>query len=190
MKRNRIAVFASGNGTNAEEIFKYFRNHKYIKVCGVLTNNPAANVINRAANHQLPCHIFDRKTFSDKEKMQSILNEWEVDAVVLAGFLWLIPGYLIKQYPERIINIHPALLPRFGGKGMYGMRVHQAVIDSGEKESGITIHQVNEEYDKGKIIFQAKCAVTPQDTAETLAGKIHDLEHRFYPKIIEQWLMQ
>jgi phosphoribosylglycinamide formyltransferase-1 len=190
LSRINIAVFASGNGTNAEEIFKYFHRHDSIEVVGTLTNNPKAKVIRRAANYHLPCYVFDRETFANEEKMLSILVNWNIDAVVLAGFLWLIPEYMIKRYPDRILNIHPALLPKFGGKGMYGMKVHQAVLDAGETESGITIHLVNQEYDQGKIILQEHCEVVPEDSAETLAQRIHNLEHQFYPRTIEHWLLQ
>ncbi len=188
MKNTNIVVFASGNGTNAEEIFRYFAPHPSIKVCGVLTNNPRANVINRAENHQIPCRVFNREEFRNGDLILGILQQWEADAIILAGFLWLIPVYLIDEYPNRILNIHPALLPKYGGKGMYGMHVHRAVLASGESESGITIHLVNQEYDRGKIIFQKRCQVNPQDTPETLATRIHQLEHRHYPLVIEQWL--
>ena len=118
------------------------------------------------------------------------LRNWDINVLILAGFLWLIPEYLIDQYQDRILNIHPALLPQFGGKGMYGMHVHQVVLDSGQKESGITIHLVNNQYDRGRILFQKRCSIDPQDTPDTLAVKIHDLEHRYYPQVIEQWLSQ
>lgn len=190
MKQLYLAVFASGNGTNAEEIFKYFKDHSSISVQGLLTNNPKAHVIKRATRNNIPCHIFNREEFTNGDKILRTLQQWNIDAIILAGFLWLIPEYLIDQYQNRILNIHPALLPQFGGKGMYGMYVHQAVLDSGQKESGITIHLVNKHYDKGTIIFQERCTIDAQDTTETLAGKIHILEHRFYPQVIEQWLSQ
>lgn len=190
MKQLYLAVFASGNGTNAEEIFKYFKDHSSISVQGLLTNNPKAHVIKRATRNNIPCHIFNREEFTNGDKILRTLQQWNIDAIILAGFLWLIPEYLIDQYQNRILNIHPALLPQFGGKGMYGMYIHQAVLDSGQKESGITIHLVNKHYDKGTIIFQERCTIDAQDTTETLAGKIHILEHRFYPQVIEQWLSQ
>lgn len=190
LKKAKIVVFASGNGTNAEEIFKYFHQHPSIEVKGLLTNNPRANVINRAAQHQIPYGVFNREEFGDTQYILKILENWEIDAIILAGFLWLIPAYLIEKYPDGILNIHPALLPKFGGKGMYGSRVHQAVLESGVKESGITIHLVNQEYDKGRIIFQERCDVFEQDTPESLASRIHALEHRYYPVIIERWLQQ
>ena len=188
MKEPNLAIFASGSGTNAEEIFKYFKGHSSISVKGLLTNNPQAQVLKRAVRNNIPCHIFNREEFTNENQILSTLQEWNIDAIILAGFLWLIPEYLIDRYQNRILNIHPALLPQFGGKGMYGMRVHQAVLDSGQKESGITIHLVNKHYDKGRIIFQKQCTIDPQDPPDTLAGKIHDLEHRFYPQVIEHWL--
>ncbi len=190
MKQLYLAVLASGNGTNAEEIFKYFKDHSSFSVQGLLTNNPKAHVIKRATRNNIPCRIFNREEFTNGGKILRTLQQWNIDAIILAGFLWLIPEYLIDQYQNRILNIHPALLPQFGGKGMYGMYVHQAVLDSGQKESGITIHLVNKHYDKGTIIFQERCTIDAQDTPETLAGKIHILEHRFYPQVIEQWLSQ
>ncbi len=189
MKTINIAVFASGSGTNAEEIFKYFKHHEVIRVSCLLTNNPKAYAITRAEKHHIPYVVFDRDTFKDPKKMLPILDDQKIDAIVLAGFLWLIPEFLISRYPDRIVNIHPALLPRFGGKGMYGMRVHEAVINTGQAESGITIHLVNQKYDDGKIIFQAKCEVEYGDTPEALADKIHKLEHQHYPKVIERWLL-
>ncbi len=190
MEQQNLAIFASGNGTNAEEIFKYFNDHSSISVNGLLTNNLNAQVLIRAANNNIPCHIFNREEFANGDKILNTLRDWDINVLILAGFLWLIPEYLIDQYHDRILNIHPALLPQFGGKGMYGMHVHQAVLDSGQKESGITIHLVNNHYDRGRIIFQKRCGIDPQDTPDTLAVKIHDLEHRYYPQVIEQWLSQ
>ena len=189
MNKTNIVVFASGSGTNAEEIFKYFASHSSIAVCGLLTNNPGAKVLSRAEKHHIPSRVFSRDEFSDSKYFLEILNNWDADAIVLAGFLWLLPAYLIDRYPEHILNIHPALLPKYGGKGMYGMHVHRAVLDSGEKESGITIHLVNREYDKGSIIFQRSCTVNEGETPESLAAKIHTLEHRYYPAVIEDWLL-
>lgn len=190
MNQSNLAILASGNGTNAEEIFKYFKNHSSISVKGLLTNNANARVIKRAARNNIPYQVFNREEFISGHQILETLQQWDIDAIILAGFLWLIPEYLIEQYQDRILNIHPALLPQFGGKGMYGMYVHQAVLDSGQKESGITIHLVNKHYDKGTIIFQERCVIDAQDNPETLAGKIHILEHRFYPQVIEQWLSQ
>jgi phosphoribosylglycinamide formyltransferase-1 len=183
-------VFASGSGTNAEEIFKHFASHSQIAVKGLLTNNPDAKVIGRARNHDIPYVVFNRTEFSNSDHMLKILDQWETNAIVLAGFLWLIPLYLIDRYPDNILNIHPALLPKYGGKGMYGMHVHKAVLDANEEESGITIHLVNKEYDKGRILFQKRCQVDQTDTPETLASKIHQLEHEYYPQLIEQWLLR
>ena len=189
LKKTNIVVFASGSGTNAEEIFKYFASHPTITVKGLLTNNPEARVITRAEQNGIPSGVFNRKEFHDKEHFLDILDNWDADAIVLAGFLWLIPVYLIERYPDAILNIHPALLPKFGGKGMYGMHVHQAVLDSGQTESGITIHLVNQEYDQGRIIFQKSCTIDDGETPQSLAAKIHTLEHRFYPAVIEQWFL-
>ena len=161
-----------------------------IVVSGLLSNNPNARVLNRADNHNIPHLVFSRAEFSDKDYMLGILDKWEANVIILAGFLWLIPSYLIDRFPDRILNIHPALLPKYGGKGMYGLHVHKAVLEAGEKESGITIHLVNQEYDKGRIIFQERCQVDPQDTPESLASKIHLLEHKHYPEVIEQWLLK
>jgi phosphoribosylglycinamide formyltransferase-1 len=137
----------------------------------------------------VPFETFDRKTFYKTEKIAGLLVEKKIDLIVLAGFLWLVPGYLLKRFPHRIINIHPALLPKYGGKGMYGMRVHETVLKAGESQSGITIHYVNEKYDEGAVIFQAKCNVLPSDTPETLAQKIHRLEYEHFPKVIERLLV-
>lgn len=190
MSKINLAVFASGNGSNAEEIFRYFDLHSAIQVKGVFTNNPNAFVLERASRNNIPSFIFTKEEFIAGTKLTKLLEKWNIDAIILAGFLWLIPGYLINLYPNRILNIHPALLPQFGGKGMYGKYVHQAVIRSGQKESGITIHLVNPQYDKGQIIFQKRCKVDPADTPETLASRIHKLEHRHYPAVIEQWLKE
>ena len=188
MDRVRLAIFASGSGTNAEAIFNYFKGHKHITVGGLLSNNPNAYALQRAQNHGIPHFVFDRTTFKDSTQIIGKLEEWDIHAIVLAGFLWLIPEYLIERYQDRIVNIHPALLPKFGGKGMYGAYVHQAVLESGENETGITIHLVNQHYDKGQILFQERCAVDKGDSPESLAAKVHLLEHQFYPQVIEEWL--
>lgn len=184
-----IAIFASGSGSNAENIIKYFEEKKSAKVIIILTNNPHAYVLDRAARLGVPSIIFDRKDFHDGSMVLNILLAHKVDFIALAGFLWLVPDNILVNYKRRIINIHPALLPDFGGKGMYGDKVHRAVIEAGRKESGITIHYVNEEYDKGEIIFQAKCAVSPGETPESLAAKIHELEYRYYPEVIEKLIL-
>ena len=184
----RIAIFASGSGTNAEEIFKYFQHHPTIKVVTLLSNNAEAFALERAKKYGTPTFVFDRKQFRETQQVLEWLHKNEVTHIVLAGFMWLVPDYLIKTFANRIINIHPALLPKFGGKGMYGMHVHAAVKAAVEKETGITIHEVNEHYDEGQIIFQAKCEVSPSDSIDEIAEKVHALEHAHYPKIIEMWI--
>jgi phosphoribosylglycinamide formyltransferase 1 len=183
-----IALFASGNGTNAQRIIEFFAGHPSIKVSLVLCNKPDAFVIERARNLHVPVVVFSRKEFYESELILEILKEYHIDFIVLAGFLWLVPDYLLDAYPERIINIHPALLPRYGGKGMYGHHVHEAVIRNKDNESGITIHHVNGRYDEGSVIFQAKCPVLPDDTPEALASRIHDLEYRYFPLVIEKFI--
>lgn len=186
MKSARIAIFASGSGSNAENIARYFSNNTRISVKLILSNKPDAYVIERAKKMNIPALVFTRQEFYESDKVLQYLNENNIDWIVLAGFLWLIPVSLLEAYPKRIVNIHPALLPKYGGKGMYGKNVHQAVIDNRETESGITIHYVNQDYDKGNIIFQAGCKVNPSDTAESLAIKVHDLEYAFFPKVVEK----
>ncbi len=181
-----IAVFASGSGTNAENLIKYFSTSDKARVNLVLSNNPQAGVIRRAHRLAVPVIVFGRRHLYDTGFVMRSLQENNVDFIVLAGFLWLIPGKIIEAYRGRIVNIHPALLPDFGGKGMYGDRVHQAVLESGRRQSGITIHYVNEQYDQGDIIFQATCPVLPGDTVETLAQRVHQLEYEHYPRIVEQ----
>jgi len=185
MKNSKIAIFASGSGTNAENIIRFFNDHPTISVDLVLTNNENAGVINRAKSLGIENVIFTKEEFRKMTGMLALLRNIGITHVVLAGFLWLIPKSLIEAFPDRIINIHPALLPKYGGKGMYGMNVHKAVIENKEAFSGISIHYVNEKYDEGSIIFQAKCPVSSSDTPETLAGKIHKLEYEHFPRIIE-----
>ncbi|MEN8118760.1 MAG: phosphoribosylglycinamide formyltransferase [Bacteroidota bacterium] len=186
---NKIAIFASGSGTNAENIIKYFKNNKRIEVVLVLSNNKNAFVLERATNLKIETKVFNRSTFNDSDEVIQLLKEKNIDFIVLAGFLWLIPKNLIFTFKNKIINIHPALLPKYGGKGMYGMHVHNAVINNGEKESGISIHNVNEKYDDGAIIFQAKCNIEMNDSPESLAQKIHKLEYEHFPKVIEKWIL-
>ena len=186
----KIAIFASGSGSNAEKIMQYFAKNKTASVELILSNNPQAYVLKRAENQEIKSIIFDKKTFYQSDKITKLLQQKKIDLLVLAGFLWLIPDNLLKHFPEKIINIHPALLPAYGGKGMYGARVHQAVIAAKEKQSGISIHYVNSKYDEGKIIFQAKCPVAPNDTAEMLASKVLQLEHRYFPLVIEKLAKQ
>ena len=184
----KIAIFASGNGSNAERITRYFNQNKAAEVCLILTNNPQAGVLARAQNLAVPTFVFNRNEFLHSEKVLEILLEKEIDLLVLAGFLWLVPANLLKAFHNRIINVHPALLPKYGGKGMYGMHVHEAVIRSGDPKSGITIHFVNEKYDEGQIIFQAEVDVEPSDSPESLAFKIHELEYAHFPVVIEEVL--
>ncbi|HNT82321.1 MAG: Phosphoribosylglycinamide formyltransferase [Bacteroidetes bacterium ADurb.Bin141] len=183
-----IAIFASGSGTNAENIIAYFKDREYARVQVVLTNHAQAGVIARAHRYHVPCEIFTGEDLAQPGKILSLLQKHKTDFVVLAGFLKLMPADVVKHYEGRIINIHPALLPAFGGKGMYGERVHKAVIASGATESGITIHYVNEKFDEGKIIFQDRVPVSKDDTPETLADKIHQLEYRHYPAVIDRLL--
>jgi phosphoribosylglycinamide formyltransferase-1 len=185
---NRIAILASGSGSNAENIALYFNENPQVKIVSILSNNPKAFVVTRAKKLGIPSFIFSKSDFNATNIVLDYLEKMDVDFIVLAGFLLLLPENLIKKYPDRIINIHPALLPKYGGKGMYGMNVHRAVIENKEKESGITIHKVSEKYDEGEVIFQAKCEVLHTDTAEDVAQKIHRLEYEHFPKVIEQLL--
>jgi len=180
-----IAIFASGSGTNAENIINYFANNKFVNISLILSNKKEAYVLERAKNHSLASFIFNKNQFYNSTEVLDLLKKKKIDFIVLAGFMWLVPENLIKNYPSKIINIHPALLPKYGGKGMYGNNVHKAVVENKERESGITIHFVNEHYDDGTIIFQAKCEVEEFDTFEDVANKIHLLEYEHFPKIIE-----
>ncbi|MGP1514344.1 MAG: phosphoribosylglycinamide formyltransferase [Bacteroidales bacterium] len=182
----KLALFASGNGTNVQQISEYFNGHNEIKVDCIVVNKKGIYVIERARNLGIDCFYFDRKDFYCTDKVLELMKERNIDYIILAGFLWLVPQNLLKFYDHRIINIHPALLPNYGGKGMYGCHVHNAVIEAKEKESGITIHYINEKYDSGDIIFQAKCNILPSDTPEDLAKSIHTLEKTFFPQIIEK----
>lgn len=190
MTRSRIAIFASGNGSNAEEIIRYFSKHPSVEIALLLSNNPQAYALTRAANHSIPTRTFDRATYRDTTQVLEWLTDAGITHVVLAGFLWLIPSYLLDAYPARIINIHPALLPRHGGKGMYGMKVHEAVKRAGDRETGITIHLVDAQYDRGKVVFQAKCKVDPHDDPAAIAQKVHNLEYGFFPAVIENWILE
>lgn len=182
----KIAIFASGSGSNAENIIRFFEHDEQNRVVAVFCNKPDAYVLTRAERLGVPAFVFNRDDFYHAETVLDKLKELETDLIVLAGFLWKVPDNLLAAYPERIINIHPALLPKFGGKGMYGERVHQAVIAAGEKESGITIHYVNDHYDEGATIFQAVCPVEAEDTPESLAAKVHALEYAHFPRIIKE----
>ena len=187
-KLSRIAIFASGSGTNAEEIMNRFQHHASIEVVLLLSNNPQAYALERAKKFQVPVKVFTREQWKDGHTLLEWLVEKEVTHIVLAGFLWLVPQYLIQAYQDTIVNIHPALLPRHGGKGMYGMKVHEALRSANDRETGITIHVVNEHYDEGKILFQAKCTVDAGDNPEAIAGKVHQLEYKHYPEVIERWI--
>lgn len=181
-----IAIFASGNGTNAQNIAEYFSHHQFVMISLVLANKPEAYVLERAKRLEIPSVVFSRKDFYESERVLDILFKHHIDYIVLAGFLWFIPENILKAYPHRIINIHPALLPNHGGKGMYGEKVHQAVIDSGDKRTGISIHYVNDHYDEGEIIFQDSFEIQPDDTVETIAQKVHALEYKHFPRVIEE----
>lgn len=185
-----IAIFASGSGTNAENLIKHFANSPSAKVTILLSNNLNAFALERAKRLNVPTITFTREQFYQKEIILDVLREHKIDLIVLAGFLWLIPQYLTDSYPRGIVNIHPALLPKYGGKGMYGSHVHEAVVANGEAESGITIHYVNEHYDEGSIIFQAKVSLNPSETADSLATKIHQLEYEHFPKVVEAIVKQ
>jgi len=185
----RIAVFASGNGTNAERLIRYFRDSNDVEISLVLSNNASAGVLKRAEKLGVKSVVFSRQEFVENAEVDRLLQDNKIDFIILAGFLWLIPDFIIKGFPDRIVNIHPALLPKYGGKGMFGMNVHNSVINNGEKQSGISIHYVNSKYDEGQIIFQAKVNIVDKETAETLAAKIHLLEYEHFPIIIEEVLM-
>lgn len=182
-----IAVFASGKGSNAKQIINYFRDSKEVRVKVIVSSNPRAGVVHIAAAEEIGLMIINKNKF-EQDGYITAFTELQIDLIVLAGFLWKIPPALVMDYPDKIINLHPALLPKYGGKGMYGKAVHEAVLAAGDKKSGITIHYVDDQYDHGKIIFQASCEVGQGETAETLAEKVHRLEHKHYPKVIEKIL--
>jgi phosphoribosylglycinamide formyltransferase-1 len=186
---NNIAILASGSGTNAQRLIEHFSTINDANISILLTNKKNAGVVERAKKLNVPIRIFDREEFYYSENIVDFLQNEGVDWIVLAGFLWLIPKKLLKIFPNRIVNIHPSLLPKYGGRGMYGMNVHQAVINAKEKESGITIHYVNEEYDKGSVIFQAVCVIDDTETPETLAVKIHELEYKHFPVVMENLIL-
>lgn len=184
-----IAIFASGKGSNAEKIIDYFKAHPKIKVCCVLSNKLDAGVLDMAISKNVFIKPFHKQELENGE-IERFLQDQKVDYIILAGFLLKIPQGLIKSFPDKIINIHPSLLPKYGGKGMYGINVHKTVVENKEKESGISIHLVNEEYDKGRILLQKKCDVLENDSAEDLAKKIQVLEHKFFAPCIEQYILQ
>lgn len=185
-----IAIFVSGSGTNMENIMLHFEKNKKIKVAAVYCNNPEAYALKRAEKYKIPRIVFTKPQFFETHEVLHDLQSRHIDWIILAGFLWLVPQSILQAFPQRIINIHPALLPDFGGKGMYGMRVHEAVIKQGKRESGITIHTVDEKYDNGNILFQAKCKVSEMDTPQDLAHKIHQLEQQYFPIIIEKTVLE
>ena len=184
----RISIFASGSGSNAENIVRYFSGSDEVECALILSNRPDAKVLDRAKKLGVPSMVFNRQEFYHSDIILERLLETGTDLIVLAGFLWLVPENLLRTFKNRVINIHPALLPKYGGKGMYGMKVHEAVKKSGDEVSGISIHFVNERYDEGEIIFQAECPVESGDTPESIAEKVHKLEYRYYPKVIEKLL--
>lgn len=190
IKKPRIAIFASGSGSNAQRLAEYFTGNGKAEILAIYCNNPNAFVLERANKLGIQTVLFNRDTFYNSLSILEDLKKRNVDWILLAGFLWLIPESILKTYPQRIINIHPALLPAYGGKGMYGMKVHEAVITSGDSESGITIHYVNEQYDKGDIISQARCQIQQGDTPQMLAAKIHELEYEYYPAVVEKLISE
>ncbi len=181
----RIVIFASGSGTNAENLIKFFQNRDNASVIQVLTNNPHAKVLERCKKLNISALSFNKIAFTKTDDVLNILKASQPDLIVLAGFLWKFPETILNEFPNKVINIHPALLPKYGGKGMYGMRVHEAVVKNKETESGITIHYVNKNYDEGAIIFQTRCNVDESDSAEDVAQKIHALEMKHFPKVVE-----
>jgi phosphoribosylglycinamide formyltransferase-1 len=187
--QKHIAIFASGRGSNAQAIIDYFKNNRSIKVALIVTNNKTAGVIQIAKDNRIPFDIISPTELKEEETLIDLLELYQIDLIVLAGFLLLIPAYLVKAYPNKIINIHPALLPKYGGKGMYGTKVHETVLSNKETETGITIHYVNVKYDEGEYIAQYRCQVEPSDSAEVIAAKVHQLEHEHYPNVIEKLLL-
>ena len=184
----RIVIFASGSGSNAQQITEFFQDRKDAQVVQILSNKNTAKVLERANNLKISAFSFNRSAFYDTDQVLNLVKSTQPDLIVLAGFLWLFPQNIIESYPGKIINIHPALLPAYGGKGMYGANVHKAVVAAGEKESGITIHEVTSEYDKGTILFQAKTQLEPDETPDSLAAKIHELEYEHFPRVISEIL--
>ena len=182
----KIAVFASGSGTNAEKLFEKFQHHPEVRVALLLTNNPRAGAIARAERFGIPVEVFSKDTLENTDQIISSLKQEEVNLIVLAGFMIKIPEHLIRAFPDRIINIHPALLPAYGGAGMYGRYVHEAVVAAGEAQTGISIHYVNEHYDEGRIILQVSCPIAPTDSLTNVAAKVQQLEHQYYPEVVEE----
>lgn len=187
-KKKKIIIFASGSGTNAENIIKYFKNSEKAEVEAVFSNKRGAKVLKRAHDLNVRALYFDRDALYNSNEILNLLKDMKPDLIVLAGFLWIFPDNILKDFHNKVINLHPALLPKYGGKGMYGMNVHRAVVEKKEAETGISIHYVNEKYDEGEIIFQATTPVEPNDSAEDIAEKIHQLEYEHFPKVIENLL--
>lgn len=187
--KKKIAILASGSGTNAENLIEYFKDSKEISIEMILSNKAKAYVLERAKNHNVKSYVFTKNEFNEKDGLVKLFQDNQIDFIVLAGFLLLVPNHIIQYFSNRIINIHPSLLPKYGGKGMYGTNVHQSVIANKESESGITIHLVNERFDEGKILFQAKCNIIPSETAESLASKVHILEYEHFPKVVEKYIL-
>ncbi|MGG7036819.1 MAG: phosphoribosylglycinamide formyltransferase [Flavobacterium sp.] len=185
----RIVLFASGNGSNVENVIRHFKGNSEVMVVGVFVNNPEAKVLERTKKHHVPSFVFDKTELNEGLVLEKV-NSLQPDLIVLAGFLWKFPDHIIAQYPDKIINIHPALLPKYGGKGMYGIHVHRAVLENKEKETGITIHYVNEHYDEGEFIFQQAVNIEDCRTPEEIASKVQELEHEFFPRIIEKLITQ
>lgn len=190
MRKKKIAVFASGSGTNAEKIFQYFEGRQDVEVSLLCCNKPGAYVLERARKYHVASLVFSRHDFYHGTSVSDKLKAESIDLIVLAGFMWLVPDYLVAAFENRIVNIHPALLPKYGGKGMYGMHVHNAVKEAGESESGITIHFVNNRYDEGDIIQQFSCELDPNDSPEDIARKVQKLEHENYPKVVDNLVLK
>ena len=186
--KKRIAIFASGSGSNAQKIMEYFKRSPDAEIVLILTNNPQAYVLQRADNFEIPSHVFNREEFYKTDEVIKMLKTLQVDLIVLAGFLWLVPASLLNAFPNKIINLHPALLPKYGGKGMYGDNVHKAILEAGEEESGITIHFANAEFDEGEIIHQSRFKIDPSDNLEMVKFKGQQLEHQHFPRVIENLL--
>lgn len=186
---HHIAVFASGAGSNARKIMEYFQHSGSARVALLVSNNKDAGALGIAESFGIPTHLISRKNFYESEGLLEVLRHHQIDFIALAGFMWLVPPYLVQAFPRRMLNIHPALLPKYGGKGMYGMHVHEAVSAARESTTGITIHYVNEHYDEGDILFQASCDILPGEAPEAIAEKVHALEHRWYPEVIAKALL-
>ncbi|MCX2738345.1 phosphoribosylglycinamide formyltransferase [Pontibacter anaerobius] len=187
--KKNIVIFASGSGSNAQRLLEHFEHHPAIRVAALFSNNPKAYALKRAETFHVPAFLFTRDEFYNTDKVLEQIQQFKPDLIVLAGFLWLVPQSLLRAFPNRIINIHPALLPRYGGKGMHGLNVHTAVVQAGDEQSGITIHHINEEYDKGEFILQEYCPVYPEDTPEELAQRVLQLEHKYLPEVVEKLLL-